>query len=118
MSAASTMMHGPMEFKVSVVLGFVCHLILGFNFANLRIIFEYSEDSVMKLEKSSAMFPTAVSLFPENGIHHSCDIGCIQLAIGIHIAHLRHVDGHRGGIGVVIALLHSINANREGAANC
>ena len=83
-----------------------------------RIISEYGEDSVVKLEKSSAMFPTTVSLFPENGIHHCCDVGCIQLSVGIHIAHLRHVDGHRGSIGVVIALLHSIDANGEGAANC
>ena len=107
MSAAIPMTHGPMEFKASVVLGFVCHLILGFNFANLRIIFEYSEDSVMKLEKSSAMFPTAVSLFPENGIHHSCDVGCIQLSVGIHIAHLRHVNGNRFGITLNSSVLLS-----------
>ena len=37
-------------------------------------------------EKSAEFRKLYVSLFPENGIHHSCDVGCIQLSVGIHIA--------------------------------
>jgi hypothetical protein len=58
-------------------------------------------------EKSAEFRKLYVSLFPENGIHHSCDVGCIQLAIGIHIAHLRHVDGNRFGITLNSSVLLS-----------
>ena len=58
-------------------------------------------------EKSAEFRKLYVSLFPENGIHHSCDVGCIQLSVGIHIAHLRHVNGNRFGITLNSSVLLS-----------
>lgn len=47
----------------------------------------------MKLEKSSALFLTTVSLFPKNGVHHSCDVGSILPDVSKSNMIKRNLDG-------------------------